>query len=186
MARHPYGWVARESQSRVFASGAVLALALMAALQMLGAPLQTQPAPMGIVSFEFAGTLPRAQEILDSWGTTGQTYAGLNLGLDFLFLVSYGAAIGLGCVLVAQCVPERLGWLRSLGVVLAWALIAAALLDAVENYALIQVLLGAQSGTWPALARWCAAPKFLIVGTGLLYLVAGAIVVPVLRRSRRE
>ena len=61
------------------------------------------------------------------------------------------------------------------GVLLAWAQFGAALLDAVENYALIQVLLGSQQALWPAVARWCAIPKFLIVAAGLVYIGVGAV-----------
>ena len=175
MASHPYGWIIEEAQKWVFAGCAVLTIVLMAVLQALGAPLQTPVAPLGIISFELAGTLARAKEVLDSWGTSGQVYAGLNLGLDYLFLVSYASAIGLGCVLVARNLPESVGRLRSLAVILAWGLIAAALLDSMENYALIRVLLGTQSGLWPALALWCAIPKFLLVGAGLAYIVAGVV-----------
>ena len=57
----------------------------------------------------------------------------------------------------------------------SWAIFGAALLDSVENYALIQVLLGTEQSIWPAVARICAIPKFLIVGLGLLYVLLGAI-----------
>jgi len=45
----------------------------------------------------------------------------------------------------------------------------------VENYALIQVLLGSQQALWPAVARWCAIPKFLIVAAGLVYVGIGTV-----------
>ena len=184
--RHPFRWILPSAQTRAFIVLLAVTLIVMISLQVLGGPLQTHEAPLGIVSFELAGSISGAQSIVESWGASGRVYAGVNLGLDYLFLVVYAGSIGLGCVLLAQGLSRRMRFLSLAGVVLAWAMIAAALLDAVENYALIQVLLGAHSGTWPALARWCATPKFLMVGAGLLYLVAGAIVVPVLRRSRRE
>jgi hypothetical protein len=58
---------------------------------------------------------------------------------------------------------------------LAWAQFAAALLDVVENYALIRVLLGTEQAIWPVIARWCAMPKFIIVALGLIYVIAGAL-----------
>jgi hypothetical protein len=186
MTGHPYTWIARESQRWVFAVWAAFAVVVMVALQMLGTPLQNPAAPLGIISFEFAGTLGRAQEIVASWGPTGQVYAGLNLGLDYLFLVIYAASTGLGCVLVARKLPQKAGWLRSLAVVLAWGLILAACLDSVENYALIRVLLGSRSEFWPALARLAAIPKFLLVGAGLLYLASGGIWVFVRWLGSRE
>jgi hypothetical protein len=50
-----------------------------------------------------------------------------------------------------------------------------ALLDSVENYALIQALLGTEQSIWPAIARICAIPKLLIVGLGLLYVLLGVM-----------
>lgn len=42
------------------------------------------------------------------------------------------------------------------GALLAWGQIVAALLDALENYALIQILLGTEQGLWAQVARWSA------------------------------
>ena len=64
-------------------------------------------------------------------------------------------------------------FLAALGATLAWAQFGAAALDAVENYALIRLLLGDRSPRWPPLARWCALPKFAIVAAGLVYVLVG-------------
>jgi len=153
----------------------VLALVLMVVQQVLGSPLMTKAAPSGIVSFELAGSLSNAQEMLESWGPTGRVYAGLSLGTDYLFLVAYSIAISLGCVLTLRRFLRRSNFLSAVGVILAWGIFCAALFDSVENYALIQTLLGAEQSLWPAVARICAIPKFLIVGLGLLYILLGAM-----------
>ena len=172
---HPFEWLSASSQNRAFLVLFIFTLVVLASLQVLGGPLNTEVAPAGIVSFELAGELARAQSMVESWGQTGQVYAGLNLGLDYLFMVAYACAIALGCVLVARSLSERVRFLSTAGVLLAWAQLGAALLDAVENYALIRVLLGSQQELWPGVARWCAIPKFLIVAVGLLYVLIGAV-----------
>ena len=174
--RHPFTWLDTQAQKVAFWPLLVFALLMMAAQQSLGAPLKTEAAPSGIVSFELAGSLAGTQAMLESWGPAGRVYAGLSLGTDYVFLLAYSSAIALGCVLAARSFSRRVSWLAALGPVLAWAVLGAALLDAVENWALIQVLLGTQQAVWPALARICAIPKFLIVGLGLLYVLLGAIV----------
>jgi hypothetical protein len=174
--RHPFEWLSSPAQRRAFPPLLVLTLVVMASLQGLGGPLQTAAAPLGIVSFEFAGTLPAAQTMVESWGATGRVHAGLNLGLDYLFIVAYASTIGLGCVLVARSLAGRFGVVYPVGAALAWALLAAGLLDALENYALIRVLLGSPSAAWPAVAQWCAIPKFLIVAAGLAYVLVGTVV----------
>jgi hypothetical protein len=172
---HPFVWLSASGQKRGFIVLLALTLAVMVSLNALGRPLNTEAAPSGIVSFELAGRLSVAQRMVESWGQRGQVYAGLNLGLDYLFMVAYSSCISLGCVLVARRLSRRINFLSSGGVLLAWTQFVAALLDAVENYALIRILLGSQQELWPAVARWCAMPKFLIVGAGLLYVAIGVV-----------
>ncbi len=168
---HPFEYLSDTAQKRLFAVLLMLTLAVMGGLQVFDVPLKTEAAPRGILSFEFAGNLTVARQIITSWGPKGAVYAGLSLGLDFLFLFSYAGAIGLGCVLAARSLSQHMEPFSLLGAPLAWGQLCAALLDAAENVGLIQVLMGAESEIWPQLAFWCAIPKFLIVAAGLLYLV---------------
>jgi len=156
----------------------------MVGLQITGAPLRTDVSPKGIISFEFAGQLSLAQRMVESWGPKGQVYAGLNLGLDYLFLAAYACAIALGCVLVARGLLQRFEFLSNVGIIIARAQFLAALLDAVENYGLIQILVGTNSEIWPAVAKWCAWPKFVIVGVGLVYVIIGAVLIAVLKGQK--
>lgn len=181
---HPLERLSYPAQKQVFVVLLVTTLVILASLQVLGGPLQTGASPMGIVSFEFAGELQAARDMVGSWGARGQVYAGLNLGLDYLFILAYASAIGLGCLLVARGLAGRAPVLSQLGLILAWGLLAAGALDALENYALIRVLLGSGSAAWPVVARWCAIPKFLFVAAGLLYVTAGALLVLATRVRR--
>ena len=183
--RHPYRWLSEKQQSAFFVALALMTVALTVILNVQGQPLRTEAAPLGIVSFELAGSQAEAQRIFASWGAPGRTVAGVNLGADFLYLVVYPLAIGLGCVLIAQRLALRYSRLAGLGIALAWLLLLAGALDAVENVALIRVLLGAQQAFLPALARWCALVKFLLVGLGLAYVAGGSIPL-LLARSRRS
>ncbi len=173
--RHPFEWLSFSGQKRAFVVFLGLTFIVMASLNALDSPLKTDVAPLGIVSFELAGNIVRAQAIVESWGENGQVYAGLSLGLDYLFLVVYAITFALGCTLVAQTLPRE-GKFFSTGVFLAWVQFGAALLDAVENYGLIRMLLGTQQAWWAVVARWCAIPKFSILGVGLVYIIVGGIV----------
>jgi hypothetical protein len=178
---HPFEWLPAANQRRVFIVSALLAIFVMINLQILGQPLNTEAAPAGIVSFELAGNILAADRMLASWGDAGRVYAGLSLGLDYLFLATYAVAIGLGCVLVARGFSQRSRFLSTAGILLAWAQLGAALLDGLENYALIRVLLGSQHKLWPMLAQWCAVPKFLLVALGLVYVGFGAVFITLTR-----
>jgi len=154
----------------------ILALVIFAAFRLIDAPLQNPVTPNGIVSFELAGSVAQAQAMLDSWDARARLYAAFGLGLDYLFMVSYALAIGLGCLRAAGTLGRRWPWLAGLGRFLAWGLGLAALLDAVENVALTTMLLaGTASAPWPALAAGCATAKFVLVALGLLYALAGAV-----------
>jgi hypothetical protein len=177
--RHPFEWLSEANQRRVFIASALLAVFVMVILQLLGRPLNTEAAPAGIVSFELAGNVLAAGRMLESWGDAGRVYAGLSLGVDYFFLATYAVAIGLGCVLVARSFSHRSRSLSAAGILLAWAQLGAALLDGLENYALIRVLLGSQHKLWPLLAQCWALLKFFLVALGLAYVGLGAVYVKV-------
>jgi hypothetical protein len=180
--RHPFRWINVSSQKWVFWFMFAFTILVIVGMQYSGGPLTTSAAPSGIVSFEFARSLSNAQAMVASWGPEEQVYAGINLGLDYLFMVSYGFAIGLGCVLVARGLADRFKSLATAGVFLAWGALLAALLDALENYGLMRLLLGSTNQVWPTLAYWCAGPKFVLVGLGLLYIILGAVGVFFIRK----
>jgi len=173
--QHLFSSLTPSAQKKAFALLTFFTLVVMLALTMLGAPLRTEHAPLGIVSFEFAKALPQAQRMIDSWGQTGQVYAALNLGLDYLFLVLYPGSIALGCALTSDFLIYKQRFLSETGVILSWAQFGAGGLDVLENAALIKVLFGSRQPVWPELAWWCAFIKFAIVLAGLTYVVAGVV-----------
>ncbi len=164
----PYAWVSAPARRAAFGVATALTLAVMAGLGVLGAPLANEAAPQGILSFEFAGDAETAARIVASWDAQERVRAALNTGLDYLFMPAYAVSIGLACVLLAGA-----GVAPRLGVALAWGLLLAAAFDAVENLALIRLLMQDPDPLWPALAAACAAPKFALVAAGLLYAAAG-------------
>ncbi len=163
-----------------------LTIALTAVLQAVDAPLKTPAAPQGIVSYEFAGTAAVAQAILDSWDAGARVHAGFSLGLDFLYMPVYALTIALACAWAARVLGSRKHWLGSLGRVLAFGLGLAALLDAVENYALTTMLFSAVADPWPAVARWCATGKFALILAGLAYVLVGVVIWIATRKERRS
>jgi len=173
----PIAW-----QKRFMVVLAGLAIMLLIVLQVIDVPLRTAVAPSGIVSFELAGDAATAQTMVASWDETARIHAGISLGIDYLFMASYAGAISLCCALVARSLKP--GWLASIGMALAWGQWLAAALDALENVALIRILLGARGAFWPLLARWCAIPKFALVVCGLSFIGAGFVLTRLLRRER--
>jgi len=173
---HPFKWMDEAAQPRAFLILFIITIAVMIGLSILGAPLKTDMAPAGIISFEFAGNLSAAEKMMQSWGETGRVYAGLNIGLDYLYLFVYSSSICLGCIIVARRFSDRLEIATSLGIFISWGQIPAAMCDAIENYGLIRVLLGSSNEIWPVIAWWAAILKFLLVTAGIAYVLVGFVV----------
>ena len=182
--RHPLEFVSNRYRKRLFFTFLALTLLLFAIFRVLDQPLQTAAAPNGIVSFELAGDPQTARAITDSWkemslvlsAVSGQpdpnivnvpyVMAAFGLGIDYLFMPLYALALGFGSLLAAH---RHSGWLRTLGAVAGYGAFAAALFDAGENFALLQILLGNIQSAYPSIAAFCAIVKFGLIGFGLLY-----------------
>ncbi len=149
-----------------------LLLALFAfisfALGAIDSGLKTSATPHGIVSFEFCAFTSSCEQALSQWGPGGQALAMLSLGLDYLYLLVYPGLMALALLLVAPRVP--FGLMRRTRLA-AWSCLAIGLADALENYALIRVILdesGDGCGVWAGLF---ATIKFALLGLVLLWLV---------------
>jgi hypothetical protein len=99
------------------------------------------------------------------------------LGWDFLFIFIYPLCGIVGCLLAIKFFAARDFSISPISVTIGFVLIVllplAALLDAVEDFALLRVLRGQIESPWPQVARWCAIPKFAIVIATLLYELFG-------------
>ena len=106
-----------------------------------------------------------------SWEADPNAYefAAFGLGLDYLFMPVYALALGFGTLLAAG---RHGGRLKSLGAVAGYGALAAPLFDAVENYALFQILLGRVVSPYPEIAFFCAGIKFGLLIFGLVVAVA--------------
>jgi hypothetical protein len=186
--KHPLEIIPNEYRKQIFFIFLSLMLILFAIFRVLDQPLRTPAAPNGIVSFELAGSPLQAQAIIDEWKRSslllsevaGQAdpnivnvpyvFAAFGLGIDYLFMPIYAFALAFGTLLAAG---RHGGWLKSLGAVAGWGAFVAALFDAIENFALFQILLNRAHSPYPEVAFYCASLKFGLLIFGLLYALAG-------------
>ena len=149
-SRHLFDFIPPGWWPRFFWPLLGLTILLMIIFGITGAPLTTEAAPYGVVSFELAGTVDVIEQILDSWNAEAQLRAAFGLGLDYLFMVVYASTIALGCGMAARILKDS-GWpLYRWGNLLSWLVILAAFLDVIENLALTTVLFGAVVSPWPS------------------------------------
>ena len=185
--KHPLEFFPVPLRKPLFLTFLFLTILLFAIFWILDQPLRTSAAPGGIVSFELAGTPLAAREITDSWkqlsallSATGQphpdivnvayVFAAFGLGLDYLFMPVYALALSFATLLATQKHTGRIRILLSLA---GYGAFAAALFDAMENYALFRVLLGWVDSSYPEIAAFCATMKFGLLAFGILAALIG-------------
>jgi small-conductance mechanosensitive channel len=174
--RHPLMNIDDQRRNSLFLLLFGLTIVIMMVMNSVGSSLNTEEAPYGIVSFELAGRVPKAQAILDSWDAAAQVRAAFIQGLDFLFLIVYSTTIALACLWAGKTL-KRAGWAPAgLGIPLAWGLWIAAICDAVENYALVRMLFVSITSPWPGIAAVCAVIKFALIFLGLVYALYALVI----------
>jgi hypothetical protein len=165
-------------------SGALSAV-LFIAMAVLDGTMKKNGGP-GIVGLEVAGTAGRAAEILSQWGESGRDAARVSLLLDFPFLVSYAIFFGAACTAVGRGLSSVAGGsgaraeiakpMTRIAPWLGWAFILAAVLDAIENVALLRVI-NFNLTPWTGVAQAAASPKLAIFGAGIVFLVFSLLLI---------
>ena len=152
-----------------------LLIVTMVPMVRIDTQLKNEVAPNGIVSFELAGDLKTTQRILKTWEKPEQQkYLGLSLGYDYFFMVGYATIL---FILVAR-IERKLTPSGNRGKFLKLLLIGiwiAALFDAIENFALINLFLGDMKQIWSSLALYFASAKFIILTITILTILTGWI-----------
>jgi hypothetical protein len=164
---HPLAAIPPVKRARVFVPSLIATLFITFLFRFIG------PAQPTIVDFELAGSVEKAQTIINAWSETDRIRAGFSLGFDYLYMPVYSTTIALACIMAAG-VRQRRVW-QTLGALLAWSLWSAALCDAVENLALFTELLGGNVTPYPQVAQICATIKFGLILLGLVYVVVGVV-----------
>jgi len=146
-------------------------LIVMFAIKNFDRTLKNDTCPNGIVSFELAKDIHISEAIINSWDTTAKIDAGLSLGIDFLFLLLYSGFIGLAIYVLNEKLWKQKKIIYQTGRLFVVFVFTAALLDTLENIALIRLLKGHLEQIWASIAFYAATVKFILVGTSLLYLI---------------
>lgn len=150
---------------------AIITVLVFLALRHFDNPLHTSVAPKGIISFEFAKNVDTANQIINSWDTQAKINAGLSLGIDYLFLFAYSILFSAICFFISVNNQARNAIIHKIGIILSYLLLIAGVFDAIENFALIKLLLGSQAEIYPIIAFYFASGKFMILALGIIYII---------------
>jgi len=174
--KHPLMSAPFGNNKSIFWALFLFTLAVMFCMNLVGKPLMTTAAPYGIISYELAGSVEKAQLIIDSWDQDARQYAAFSLGFDYLFMVLYSTTIALACLWGGQVLQARNMPSIFMGILLAWGLWLAAILDGIENIALSLSLFNTPAAPWPQVAQITAMLKFLLIFLGLIFTFFALIV----------
>jgi hypothetical protein len=165
----------------VFWSSLILTLGSLFALATIDEHLKNSSAPMGIVSFELCAFQSTCSSIQESWDAAAKLNAAMSLGLDYLFMLTYPAAISCGLWLLSS---KDASPLRLPMAYMAYAVWLAGASDAIENYHLFQMLIGqpVSSHQWPA--TLAASLKFFILVPALVLWLVGLLRSVLIRNAR--
>lgn len=174
-SNNPFSWLS----SRLYRTGLLISglitIILFVVISIINTYLVTPEAPAGIISFELAGNINASLAILTSWNEAARIYAGLSLGIDFAYLISYGLFLSLACHMLSFRLSQTSRMIRfsEIGSFISWLPLVAALFDAIENTTLIFLLMGSKSEIFSSIANLFAITKFIFVSLAILYLIIG-------------
>lgn len=183
-SRHPLERAFGPSLGAVFRVSLVLSLVVMAALATLDAGLRGPSAPLGIVSFEIAGS--GAQALLDGWTEAQRRDAMLVQGLDYFFLVVYSTALASAALLIGRRLRATHPRLAALAGPAAWAHTLAGAADAIENTPMTLALrsgVADPTGATVSLAFACGKGVLLVLGIAYVLVALAALATPAARRG---
>jgi hypothetical protein len=148
----------------------VAAIVMVGRLGPLDQLLRTRVAA-GIFALEFAWSGERAREVLAAWQGLEEVVR-RQTWWDYLFLLCYPPALSLACAMLTDTQANPV---PMIGAFVAWAVLAAVPLDAIENLAMLLMVDYGASEILAKLATWCAGLKFTLLLAAVGYLlVAGA------------
>ena len=171
----PFSKLSIKDEKKLTSSIFYLLIMSILVTQFFNSQLTNEVASYGIISFELAESIDRSIEIMNSWDPQAKIFAGLSLGFDYLFLLIYTLFLSL----MVHKLNERL-WagkpFHYLGIIILWSMFIAAIFDALENLALIKLLMGSQEQLWSSVAFYFAFAKFFLVIIGILYVIINTII----------
>lgn len=182
---HPFEAWSDELRRRWLLGSSIGTAIVFAPMAWIDSQLRTEASPLGIVSFELAGTALAAQRILDAWSEAPRAamLVAFQTGLDYLFLVAYGLVLSLACARATARIRPVSSGLASVGTLVTYLQAAAPVCDAVENGALFAMLLRYGTDPQAQVASAFALAKFGFIAMGLSFLALAPLVQRLAKRG---
>lgn len=170
---HPFSSIQHPCRWYLLTALFVITVALAGVLRCQGTPLQSASdvATRGILSYEFSWNESTARAILESWSKLTAVIQ-IQLKLDYVFLIFYPLLFSLACGMLADSTHNTVR--ATIGSVLSWVVLLTGPFDAIENYALLEMIEHGVSETMAKIAGAFAGAKFLLLVITLAYILGEA------------
>ena len=172
----PFSRVPAAYRRAVQHTSTAVAVGLLIAITILGLPLRTDAAPLGLVSLQFAASPDVAARMLDSWVSVLRSRVLWTHGLDLVLPFAYALAVGTAATRAAA----RAASVGPSAQIAAGAVLVAAFADQVENVAMALTI--AVVPSWGSLLVTLASAT---IKFATLAVAIGALAVT-LRHARRN
>ena len=162
----PFARVPAAHRRAVQHASTAVAVVVFIAITVLGLPLRTDEAQLGIVSLQLAASPDVAARMLDSWASVVRSRVLWTHGLDLVLPFAYALAVGTAATRAAA----RVAAVGPSAQIAAGAVLVAAIMDQVENVAMVLTILDAPSWGSVLITLASATIKFatLVVAIGAL------------------
>ena len=162
----PFARVPAAHRRAVQHASTAVTVGLFVAITVLGLPLRTDEAQLGIVSLQLAASPDVAARMLDSWASVLRSRVLWTHGLDLVLPFAYALAVGTAATRAAA----RVAAVGPSAQIAAGAVLVAAIMDQVENVAMVLTILDAPSWGSVLITLASATIKFatLVVAIGAL------------------
>lgn len=159
----PFGRVPAARRRAVQHASTAVAVGLLVTITVLGLPLRTDAAPLGLVSLQLAASPDVAARMLDSWASGLRSRVLWTHGLDLVLPFAYALAVGTAATRAAA----RVASVGPSAQIAAGAVLVASIADQVENVAMVLTILDVPSWGSVLVTLASATIKFATLAVAL-------------------
>jgi hypothetical protein len=135
-------------------------------------------------SIEYAFHRPQLQSIIDSMNSSQFCTVGFSVGLHLLNAIMYAVTLSFTCAYVANRYRQRLNWFAQIGDFLVWLQPLECAFYFVQHITiLVQFITQTAKDNLPELTAAMSIMFLIILGTSVIYIIIGLLILCVRRKD---
>lgn len=158
---------------------ALATVVMIVVMRFMGVGLVSKFSPLGIVSLELSKNFDQAKSMIDEVGVKPFQW---NIGIDFLFIIAYMMLLFLCCKALMN--NYRSSGLKTIGLIFLELSVLVAVLDLIENIAMLITLGGYGTNTSVTVSYWAAIAKFVVAALVVVYIIIASILMFIISKKK--